>query len=485
MASPQRRRRGDVLTYLACLLLTAQSVPHSSTLFAATLFVILAYYAIATPPSRSPIVGSLLVVTIGPNLVVLAPPTTLTVVAPPSRVNERTKSVQPEGNFTGSVNLFTPASPPSFALSQPLLSRLCYSPERAALRRTLHTRFSSSIFSSTPPQPVTPLSRHSSSPGRVTTSHHLFPTLAFCLGLFVTDTLNIEAAPSRQGFYGAKLHRLNLLLLVTTGSIVQECCFAGFFHDYFTTASLSHYVVSSIDGSSQSRICARLNLLVADLIVQECGLARFTSYITVALPSQYAVSSIDGSSQSQLRDLSDSYSHMLNRNEFIDSLLKFLPVISWPRHGNVKVQASDPIKPYASSPNSIVLSASIVKLELEIHLVSWVSIVDVRAVHLLFIDKSRLSRPFDTTSVEKDSPVAPFQTLMFGFINVDSDNLKLVFSSVLGKQVKNHLYGFLLFEQVSSFNMSILCRFVLPLFILPSRLAAPVVIILSVLLVLV
>lgn len=174
-----------------------------------------------------------------------------------------------------------------------------------------------------------------------------------------------------------------------------------------------------------------------------------------------------------------------NRNEYVDSLLKFLPVTSWPRHGNVKVRASDPIKPYASSPNSIILSASKVKLELEIHLVSLVSIVDVRAVHLRFNDKPRLSRPFDTIAVEKDSPVPPSQTLMFGFINVDSDNLKLVNSSVLGKQVKNHLYGFLLFEQVSSFNMSILCLLYCILFILPSRLAAPVVIILSVLLVLV
>ncbi|KAF3523727.1 hypothetical protein F2Q69_00046626, partial [Brassica cretica] len=44
--------------------------------------------------------------------------------------------------------------------------------------------------------------------------------------------------------------------------------------------------------------------------------------------------------------LSDAYSLTLNGNEYDDSLLKFLPVtISWPRHGNVKVRASDPIKP--------------------------------------------------------------------------------------------------------------------------------------------
>ena len=83
---------------------------------------------------------------------------------------------------------------------------------------------------------------------------------------------------------------------------MQECCFSRVAHDYFTAASLSHYAVSSIDGSSQSRIGGLPNLLVVNLIVQECELARFTNYITVALPSQYAVSSIDGSSQSQLLD---------------------------------------------------------------------------------------------------------------------------------------------------------------------------------------
>ncbi|WZZ69130.1 hypothetical protein YC2023_080500 [Brassica napus] len=116
-------------------------------------------------------------------------------------------------------------------------------------------------------------------------------------------TPNIKAAPSHQGFYGAKLLRLNLCLLVTAGSIVQECCFARFVYVFLTVASLSHYAVSSIDGSSQSRICGLPDLLVAGTIVQECGLARFTNYITAAPPSHYAVSSIDGSSQSQLCDL--------------------------------------------------------------------------------------------------------------------------------------------------------------------------------------
>ncbi|KAH0897178.1 hypothetical protein HID58_046746 [Brassica napus] len=79
-------------------------------------------------------------------------------------------------------------------------------------------------------------------------------------------TPDIAAAPSHQGFYGAKLHWLNLCLQVTAGPIVQECCFARVAHDYVTAASLSHYAVSSINGSSQSR-SSFPNLLVAGTIV--------------------------------------------------------------------------------------------------------------------------------------------------------------------------------------------------------------------------
>ncbi|KAH0899868.1 hypothetical protein HID58_049436, partial [Brassica napus] len=79
-------------------------------------------------------------------------------------------------------------------------------------------------------------------------------------------TPDIAAAPSHQGFCGAKLHWLNLCLQVTAGPIVQECCFARVAHDYVTAASLSHYAVSSIDDSSQSR-SSFPNLLVAGTIV--------------------------------------------------------------------------------------------------------------------------------------------------------------------------------------------------------------------------
>ncbi|KAH0862956.1 hypothetical protein HID58_080167 [Brassica napus] len=118
----------------------------------------------------------------------------------------------------------------------------------------------------------THVSRLSSWPVRVTnSSHRPFPTLSsFLAGLHATGyTPDIEAAPAHQGFYGAKLHRSNRCLLVTAGPIVQECCFVRVAHDYVTAASLSHYAILSIDGSSQSRIGGLPDLLVAGTIVQE------------------------------------------------------------------------------------------------------------------------------------------------------------------------------------------------------------------------
>ncbi|KAL0752840.1 hypothetical protein Bca101_090508 [Brassica carinata] len=271
------------------------------------------------------------------------------------------------------------------------------------------------VLDFTSPSPVrrlcqsTPLSRLSPSPDRVTnSSHRLHPTpTSFLTGLYATDYIsNIEAAPSHQGFYGAKLHRLDLFLLVTTRPIVQECCFARFPHEVFTAASLPHYAVSSIDSSSQSRICGLPDLLVAGTIVQECGLARFTNSITAAIPSHYVVSSIDGSSQSQLCDihtgvvtrrsihpeafylLSDVCSHTLWLNESDDCLLRSSVTTCWARHGNVEFRVLDPIKPSALSSNLISPSASLeVKLELEIHLVYSVSHVGFKVDRTCFSAK--------------------------------------------------------------------------------------------------
>ncbi|KAF3577779.1 hypothetical protein DY000_02034431 [Brassica cretica] len=247
----------------------------------------------------------------------------------------------------------------------------------------------------------THVSRLSSWPIRVTNSSHCpFPTLSsFLAGLHDTGyTPDIEAAPSHQGFYGAKLHRSNHCLLVTAGPIVQECCFARVAHDYVTAASLSHYAISSIDGSSQSRIGGLPDLLVTGTIVQECGLARFYNSITVASPSHYAVPSIDGSSQSQLYDLhtgfvarrsnhpeafyllSDVCSHMCWLNECDDCTLRSPSVTNcWAQHGNVEFQGLDPIKPSVLSSNFILSASLEVKLELEIHLVSSVSLVGFKA----------------------------------------------------------------------------------------------------------
>ncbi|KAH0939221.1 hypothetical protein HID58_006682 [Brassica napus] len=67
-------------------------------------------------------------------------------------------------------------------------------------------------------------------------------------------------------FYGTMLYHLNLLLLVTAGSIMQECGFTRFAPYILTVASPSHYTVSSIDGSSHTRIYGPPNLLVAETI---------------------------------------------------------------------------------------------------------------------------------------------------------------------------------------------------------------------------
>ncbi|CAN7088519.1 unnamed protein product [Brassica rapa subsp. narinosa] len=192
-------------------------------------------------------------------------------------------------------------------------------------------------------------------------------------------TPDIAAAPSHQGFYGAKLHWLNLCLQVTAGPIVQECCFARVAHDYVTAASLSHYAVSSIDGSSQSR-SSFPNLLVAGTIVQECGLARITNYITAASPSHYAVSNIDGSSQSLLYLLSSICSHMLGLDECDDCMLRSLSVTNyWARHGSVEFRGLEPLISTSMSSN-FILSAS-----LEVGLRTVNVAYGSRASHLKFL----------------------------------------------------------------------------------------------------
>ncbi|CAH8356577.1 unnamed protein product [Eruca vesicaria subsp. sativa] len=185
----------------------------------------------------------------------------------------------------------------------------------------------------------------------------------------------------------------------TIGFIVQECCFARFVQFYFIDASLSHYAVSSIDGSSQNRFCCFLGLFVADLTVQEGELAGLTSYIIVASPSQYAVSSIDGLSQCQLSDfrtgvvsnqsevfylLSDVCSHTFCLDECDDSMLRFLVTNYSTRYGNIEFRGLNLFQPLAMSSNFLLSASLEAKLELEIHLVSSVSLVGFKAVYANF-----------------------------------------------------------------------------------------------------
>ncbi|KAL0900443.1 hypothetical protein Bca101_084404 [Brassica carinata] len=135
---------------------------------------------------------------------------------------------------------------------------------------------------------------------------------------------------------------VSFTLLLVVRSTVQECGLAKFTGYYVIVAFPTHYVVSNIDGSSQSRLYSPLTLfLVTGTTVQECGRARSACfYVTAASPSHYAVSNIDGSSQSQLCDfqtgavaqrlihpnafylLSDVCSHTFNQNECDDCMLR-------------------------------------------------------------------------------------------------------------------------------------------------------------------
>ncbi|KAG2320033.1 hypothetical protein Bca52824_013246 [Brassica carinata] len=149
--------------------------------------------------------------------------------------------------------------------------------------------------------------------------------------------------------------------LLTAASTVQECGAVRFIRYYATVVSPTHYAISNIDGSSQSRLYSPL---VAGTTVQESGRSRFACYYaTAAPPSHYAVLNIDGSSQNLLCDfqtrpivrrhnhskafylLSDVSSHTFWLNECDDYLLKSHSVTTcWARYGNVEFRVLDPIE---------------------------------------------------------------------------------------------------------------------------------------------
>uniref|UniRef100_A0A0D3CQM0 Uncharacterized protein n=1 Tax=Brassica oleracea var. oleracea TaxID=109376 RepID=A0A0D3CQM0_BRAOL len=271
------------------------------------------------------------------------------------------------------------------------------------------------------------------------------------------------------------------------------------------TTSLASFTVSFIP------------LLVARYTVQECGLTRFTRhYVTVAFPTHYAVSSIDGSSQSWLYDplspflfagttvqevnyatfrsellhrdptipklfylLSNVCSHMFWLNECDDCMLRSpLATTCWARHGNVEFRGFDPTKPSALSSNFILSASLEVKLELEIHLVSSVSLVGFKADYACFNAKSsRIG--LRTLSVVYSSGASHLKFLLFNIptssnrcFNVVFDYQLFLRTIAMGTKVELP-FGFLHFaEHDSPRNGFIFSCFVMfSSFVLPSSMA--------------
>uniref|UniRef100_A0A0D3C342 RRM domain-containing protein n=1 Tax=Brassica oleracea var. oleracea TaxID=109376 RepID=A0A0D3C342_BRAOL len=279
------------------------------------------------------------------------------------------------------------------------------------------------------------------------------------------------------------------------------------------TTSLASFTVSFIP------------LLVARYTVQECGLTRFTRhYVTVAFPTHYAVSSIDGSSQSWLYDplspflfagttvqevnyatfrsellhrdptipklfylLSNVCSHMFWLNECDDCMLRSpLATTCWARHGNVEFRGFDPTKPSALSSNFILNASLEVKLELEIHLVSLVSLVGFKADYACFNAKSsRIG--LRTLSVVYSSGASHLKFLLFNIptssnrcFNVVFDYQLFLRTIAMGTKVELP-FGFLHFAEHDSprngfiFSCFVMfSSFVLPLSMAPRSSASVV-----------
>ncbi|KAF3570488.1 hypothetical protein F2Q69_00059350 [Brassica cretica] len=225
---------------------------------------------------------------------------------------------------------------------------------------------------------------------------------------------------------GAKLHRSNRCLLVTAGPIVQEYCFARVAHDYVTAASLSHYAVSSIDGSSQSRIGGLPDLLLAELL---CKSVDSPDFIT---PSPLRLHHITPSPASTVLHKCD------------DCTLRSPSVTNcWAQHGNVEFRGLDPIKPSVLSSNFILSASLEVKLEFEIHLVSSVSLVGFKADCACFSAKSS-QIGLRTLNVVNDSGASHLKFLLVNIpiasyrcINVVFDYQLLFRTIVMGHCVCN------------------------------------------------
>lgn len=81
---------------------------------------------------------------------------------------------------------------------------------------------------------------------------------------------------------------------------VQECWLARFARYYITAASPLHYAVSSIDGSSHSRLYGPHPFLCRNNYYARVWTRHY--YVNIMFPSHYAVSIINCSSQNCLCD---------------------------------------------------------------------------------------------------------------------------------------------------------------------------------------
>lgn len=150
----------------------------------------------------------------------------------------------------------------------------------------------------------------------------------------------------------------------------------------------------------------------------------------------------------------------------------------WAQHGNVEFRGLDPVKPSAMSSNFILSASSEVKLELEIHLVSSVSVVEFKAECACCCTKSSQIRP-RTPNVVYDSGASHLKFLSVNIstshrcINVVFDYQLFLRTITMGSKVEL-LFGLLHFvEHDSPLNGFIFCCFVLSFsFVLLSSMAS-------------
>ncbi|CAN6931597.1 unnamed protein product [Brassica oleracea] len=285
-------------------------------------------------------------------------------------------------------------------------------------------------------------------------------------GIITTTPLTATSSPAPlDATTSLASFTVSFIPLLVARYTVQECGLARFTRHYVTIAFPTHYAVSSIDGSSQSWLYDLLSLfLFAGTTVQECGRARFSRYYLTAAPlSHYAVSNID---------YATFRSELLHRDPTIPKLFVSYPMFAHTHSG------LDPTKPSALSSNFILSASLEVKLELEIHLVSSVSLVGFKADYACFNAKSsRIG--LRTLSVVYSSGASHLKFLLFNIptssnrcFNVVFDYQLFLRTIAMGTKVELP-FGFLHFaEHDSPRNGFIFSCFVMfSSFVLPSSMA--------------